>query len=726
MYSIYVDSKCIYNDISPSKKNQIIKPKLVIEDNSAGSLTFTLPSNNEFTNDVKRIVSTVTVMKDGIEFWSGRVLDEDVDFYNNRTLYCEGELAYFNDSNQPPAEYHDITPRGLLETFVSIHNSQVEANKRFTVGAVTVTDPNDSLYRYTNYESTIEAIKTKLIDVLGGHLRIRKVNGVRYLDYLKDYPQVSTQQIHFGKNLLDFAKNYSMSDFVTVLLPKGAMINGEDYDSTSSYAVGDYCYYSNYIWRCKTAITSSETWNPAHWTRLQKYIPALTPYLTVEEVNNGSMYVVNSEAVNEYGWIVGVKEWDNVTDPNNLLTKAQEYLSKVQYDNLELEVTAVDLRLMDVKYDSLNLLDQIRVVSRPHGINMLFPIRKMEIPLEKPESTSFTLSLKEDTKSTNLSGTTSKSLSDLENNIENASNIHRQAIENVTALLNMSTNGYITILKNQNGTSEMLITDEKDWTRAQRIWRWNINGLGYSNDGGRTYGTAMTMDGSIVADYITSGTMTADRIRGGTLEVGGTGLGVNGKITIKNTNGTVIGSWDKTGIVAERGTIGGFNLNKNYMETYDGTSQSDSLHLTQLNKYNTDGHPAFGIWGRESVNDAWESRVFINHDGNTKIRNKSSNGYLELNGAVIKGGMAGINEARLDFAHDVTLEGVATKAIELRSERNFVLNTETAYVGTNLNTIWRTHTNSALFSLPTNIDDATGTIRNYIQGCIFIHGMLLN
>jgi hypothetical protein len=45
---------------------------------------------------------------------------------------------------------------------------------------------------------------------------------------------------------------------------------------------------------------------------------------------------------------------------------------------------------------------------------------------------------------------------------------------------------------------------------AQKVWRWNKNGLGYSSTGySGTYGLAMTQDGAIVADFITTGTIDA-------------------------------------------------------------------------------------------------------------------------------------------------------------------------------------------------------------------------
>ena len=52
-------------------------------------------------------------------------------------------------------------------------------------------------------------------------------------------------------------------------------------------------------------------------------IEALDAYLTVESVNNGSLYVQSDEAVKNYGWIVKTVSWDDVSDPAVLLEKAK-------------------------------------------------------------------------------------------------------------------------------------------------------------------------------------------------------------------------------------------------------------------------------------------------------------------------------------------------------------------------------------------------------------------
>jgi hypothetical protein len=114
------------------------------------------------------------------------------------------------------------------------------------------------------------------------------------------------------------------------------------------------------------------------------------------------------------------------------------------------------------------------------------------------------------------------------------------AQKNAAQLINMATNGYITLINDADGNpKELLITDEKDYTVAQHVWRWNINGLGYSNQGynASQYLSAMTMDGAIVADRITTGTLASINIRGCNAVFGGMD-DHPGYILIKNDNGT--------------------------------------------------------------------------------------------------------------------------------------------------------------------------------------------
>lgn len=131
-----------------------------------------------------------------------------------------------------------------------------------------------------------------------------------------------------------------------------------------------------------------------------------------------------------------------------------------------------------------------------------------------------------------------------------------EAIENATNWINGVNGGYVVLHKNANDQPyEILIMDTPDIETAQKVWRWNQGGLGYSDNGYQgPYTTAITQDGAIVADFITAGTMLANIIKGGTLTLGGNGNG-NGVCQVLNASGTVIVKIDNTGIDVNAGSI---------------------------------------------------------------------------------------------------------------------------------------------------------------------------
>lgn len=571
MYRVYCDGTIIYN---PNIKELAISEAVVtLELNSAGSFSFKLPPTHPAYEMTRKFRSRIEVYSDDELIFAGRPSEIDVDYFKIKKIYCEGELAYLNDSVQRPSENHDITVRGFLEFLVANHNSQVDSSRTFKVGAVTVTDSNDSLYRYTNYETTLECVKKKLIETLGGYLMVRCKDGERHLDYLKELPNTCSQTISFGVNLLDYASNIDISEVATRVIPLGATLENSRFT-------------------------------------------AIDERLTVESVNDGKDYVQSDDAVEMYGIITQVKTWDDVTLASNLKAKGQEYLESVQWENMKLEVTAVDLHNLDSDVDMIGIGDQILVVSKPHGLKRYFPVSKLSINLQNPANNKITLGVDVDTSITTQSNaaaaaveettkfsfsalldaadSNAKDLIDdakdsiLDSANENAAglvddakdsildsanksaedlintakiSILESAKDNATELIQKATNGYIVLNLDKNGKpKELLIMDTADVATATKVWRWNVNGLAYSNTGyNGKYGLAMTMDGSIVADFITAGTMMADRIKGGTLILGGAN-NVNGNMQVKDANGNVIVTLTEKGIDVKNGTITGSKI----------------------------------------------------------------------------------------------------------------------------------------------------------------------
>lgn len=977
MYSIYANNTCIYNDVSPAETVKLISPVLTLEDSAAGTLTMRVPPVNAGYSIIERFVTDIFVYKDGKEIWAGRVLSEDTDFYNNRLLYCEGELSFLNDTIQPQAEYHNISVREFLEVLIRNHNAKVDAGKKFYVGAVTVTDPNDSLYRYTNLETTIECINDKLIKRLKGHIRIRKEGKKRYIDYLAELPNTNSQTIEFGRNLFDFTRSWDMSDLATAVMPLGARLEENEIEALDSYltvesvnheamikgaspvaftsdgsdlrdiivhgsssGTGDktgnlfnkksyqlselyphnsdghiitsastgsgwarslllnvdpdtryifsmksptggskvnrnrmrvgcyselpkdgleadclfeapvrngdtvYCIFttkqdtkytllmlwagsSNYteeeigetimnadiqlekqadmtisgyapltfrsygkkltdytIWGSSegvgdldsvtgkyvipiitqsknifdnkltsvahngltitvnpdksitvngtaTATTNFYLYNASNvlsnnifqeiengtftvsgapegveenkyvlsyyyksslsvssriirvppagldvdnsngsyhfsglaiavWSGVtvnnvifrpmirkqgtsQEYEPYFrsesrielddplmsseklvlsdtgidiltgdcectlsigttvspplisvtglvepvdfqfsidyepfgykipvvlrnssgntlfkTSLFTEKQLFNGehislsdmsmaspsangsntltaysknapsalevrynttagSKFVLSEDAVSAYGRVEKVVHWDDITTPTALLRKTKQYLSQTQFDNMTIELSALDLHYYDINYEEVKLLDIIRVISPPHGLDRYFPVRKLTVPLDVPENTLFTMG---NNVQTSLTGSSANANAEIMNVIERLpkkSAMLEEAKANATAIMNLRTKGHITITNDDNGSNALYISDTVNYREATKFWKACMDGFGYSGDGGRTFGLALTMDGAIVADYITAGTLNGEILKAGSV-----------------------------------------------------------------------------------------------------------------------------------------------------------------------------------------------------------------
>ena len=352
MYKILIDGNYIFDDATNLEEYKLIKPKLTLAVNQAGSLSFKLPPSNRGYDEEGVLNKQVLVLKNGDALWYGRVMTESVDIWGNRDIYCEGELSFLNDTHQPQGRWQNMSIEGFLTQLINVHNSHVAASKQFRVGNVTVTDPDlspeSTIYRFTNWETTWDCIQDKLLDRFGGYLQVRYVNNVRYLDYLAAIPTVGGQNITFGKNLLDFTRNFDANDIKTVIVPFGTALDEEA-------------------------------------------VEGLTAYLDVKSVNGGSPYVYNQSAVNEFGWVEEVVHWDDVTQPANLLRNAHNYLQDVQYEKMIIDLNAFDLNRIDPDIPSLECGELVYVQSDVHNLHRNFLVSKVVLQLDDPGQDEYVL-----------------------------------------------------------------------------------------------------------------------------------------------------------------------------------------------------------------------------------------------------------------------------------------------------------------------------------------------
>lgn len=120
----------------------------------------------------------------------------------------------------------------------------------------------------------------------------------------------------------------------------------------------------------------------------------------------------------------------------------------------------------------------------------------------------------------NTVGDIKAELSEVKNKTEHFPLLINTAVKNATSLITGQNGGYVVI--NTNSVSgqpyELLILDAPTIESAVNVWRWNVGGLGFSKNGyNGPYETAITSDGQIVADFITSGSLTANIIKAGVI-----------------------------------------------------------------------------------------------------------------------------------------------------------------------------------------------------------------
>ncbi|MEN0666904.1 phage tail spike protein [Caldifermentibacillus hisashii] len=328
--------------------------------NVADSFSFTILPNNPGYNLIRPLKTLITVenLKTGKIEFDGRILMPTESMSESgafaKSFVCESELGYLNDSCQRHGEYHNMTVKEFLEVIIANHNADIahdDIDKTFKVGIVTVTDSNDSLYRYLGYENTFDTIDDKLISRLGGELRVRKENGVRYLDYLMEEKVVKPVEIRLAKNLKSITKEVDPGDIITRLIPLGERIKSEDESATD--------------------VSQAR--------------------LTIASVNYGKDYIEDEEAKAVFGVITKSKAWDDITQPAILKTRGEQFLRENNRVKIKYTLTALDLFLIGLDTDSFEVGYYYPVVNPVMGINENLRVIGKTIDITKPTQNDLTV-----------------------------------------------------------------------------------------------------------------------------------------------------------------------------------------------------------------------------------------------------------------------------------------------------------------------------------------------
>lgn len=120
----------------------------------------------------------------------------------------------------------------------------------------------------------------------------------------------------------------------------------------------------------------------------------------------------------------------------------------------------------------------------------------------------------------------------------NASEEMAEAIRTATNLITGHSGGYV-VFNPAEKPQEILILDAPTLSEAVCVWRWNSAGLGFSNSGyNGEYALAITMDGRIVADFITAGVLNGALLQADSVQAAAISQGFKSEISNKITGAT--------------------------------------------------------------------------------------------------------------------------------------------------------------------------------------------
>ena len=376
-------------------------PEVRLAVDEAGEIAFTIDPDHPYADQITRMKGVVSLWAGSSQLFRGRVKKDTRDFNLSRRIEVEGLLACLNDSVIPPhtfpddflgdAAYQMAAENGnvvefYLDWLLGQHNAQVGPDQQIRLGEVTVTDPNNYISRSSSdYLTTMETVKKKLRDLLGGYMLADYSGSTTVLHYYADLPLTNIQEVEFAKNLLDLEVELDASETYTAILPVG-----------------------------KDGLTIED--------------------LEDGEISPGFMkagaIVYSVAAETELGGRITRKvDWDDVTEPTNLLRKAEVLLATEGVKHVQtITCKAVDLGFStekvttgagdsgtsavaglavaglsvvgssaDVGTGGATFLANFRVgryvqlKSPPHGFAAAYPLMELEPNLLDPADTTITL-----------------------------------------------------------------------------------------------------------------------------------------------------------------------------------------------------------------------------------------------------------------------------------------------------------------------------------------------
>lgn len=349
------------------------------------------------------------------------------------------------------------------------------------------------------------------------------------------------------------------------------------------------------------------------------------------------------------------QEFESAPTEEQLRNRANTYMTanNIGVPKVSLDVSFIQLEQTE-EYKNIALLERVELCDT---VNVEFPELGVSATAKCVKTVYDVLqerytSVELGEARTNIADT----IADQQQKIEKAptTSAMQKAINNATNWLT-SADGYVIAVKDDNGTwKETLFLDTPSAETAKNVLRINTNGIGFSTNGvNGPYRNAWTIDGSLVADFITTGVLTANLIKAGVLqslngassinmetgEANLTGNGTFGSIKIGDGAGNIAGE-----IFAEKSG----KTYLPYLRMYD-ESGNTALELSMSGALSSDGsslyyNPNFKMFDDDG-NIVFNVASFRDQNGkqHSNLNLRTSNNDPSIMMSVSEGGGARID-----------------------------------------------------------------------------------
>lgn len=210
-------------------------------------------------------------------------------------------------------------------------------------------------------------------------------------------------------------------------------------------------------------------------------------------------------------------DFEKKPDKQQLNMRAKQY---VKSNNIGIPKVSIDVSFIQlwqteeykniVSLERVSLCDTVHVVFDKLGVNAVAKVIKTEFDVLNERYIKITLGEARSSFGEAIREATKSTIQPLVKSMVNI------AVSNATANIS-GFSGYVTKVTDANGNwSELVISDNADYTQARNVWRWSQGGLGFSSNGYTgPYTTAITADGHINGAMITAGTINANTVNVG-------------------------------------------------------------------------------------------------------------------------------------------------------------------------------------------------------------------